>query len=250
MLSSTTVNPTLRQPNRRPVLWPRALAATRLRTTADKLCTAYCRRAAGADLLTDRMITTGEHMLVVVESGALMLECAQRPVAVHEGGSVLVPSGKFCITEAPMPGCEVAYWIIFFGPPLLREAVGDSHAAEQFALRVAPVLTGAYVQRNTRMTLLAHRLATPVTDVKKTFMALMMSMSSSFFMFLGDHYFRPRAFLQDLARLGCVGTAPGGTKAFHKSFRLYHGVNPSAWLKQQKSKGKVRQRQLSPTTQA
>jgi hypothetical protein len=194
---------------------------------------AFHRRAA-THLLTDRWLRLEEHVLVIVEAGAVILETSQQPVAIHAGDSALVRAGNVYLTEAPAIGVEIDYWILSFGPPLLRETIGEGRATENLARLAAPVYSGVYPQRGILPTLRCNGLPTPAGDVVATFKVLFATISATALMFLHEHFFWPRRALQEFARTTYANQAkgfPGGLDAFRKSFRLYHGIAVDAWLK-------------------
>lgn len=125
--------------------WPTALGTSRQRTNRDDLCAAYFQVASGFQLRVDEPIRTEDHLLVVVTEGALVIESAGCPFAVREGESALVPPGAWRITEAPAAG-QIGYWLLFFSPALLVEAIGDDAQVQQLAAQVVPAYQGVYVQ--------------------------------------------------------------------------------------------------------
>ncbi len=215
--------------------WPTALEAPRLRTDRDDLCAAYFRSVAGFSLFVDRLIRTDDHLLVVVNQGNLIIESAGCPFAIREGGSALVPPGSWRITEAPVAD-QVGYWLLFFSPALLGEAIGDDEQVLQLASQVTPIYRGVFVQPRLLDLLRTWGQATPVTNMVQTIRAMAASMSASFYMYLREHYYAPQRALQDEVRRRWIDGAqkigqdwPGGPTVFRRELHLYHAISVNSW---------------------
>ena len=202
----------------------------------DDLGAAYFRSVADFNLMVDHPVHTDDHLLIVVTGGDLVIESAGVPVAVREGCSAVVPPGWWRLTEVPVTG-RIGYWLLFFDPPLLTEAIGDDEQALQLASQVTPAYRGVFVQP--RLLDLLHKwgLATPTTAVVQTIRALAASLSASFYMYLREHYYAPRRALQDEVRrrwldgVGRIGRDwRGGPAAFRREFRLFHGIDVNTWV--------------------
>ncbi len=217
--------------------WPAALGTPRVSTDRDDLCAAYFRSAAGFNLMVDTPVRTDDHLLIVVNEGDLVIESAGVPFAVREGGSAVVPPGRWRLTEVPASG-QVGYWLLFFGPALLTEAIGDDEQALQLASRVTPAYRGVFVQPRLLNLLHTWGQGSPASDVVQTIRALAASMSASYYMYLREHYYTPRHVLQDEVRRRWMDGArkigrdwPGGQAAFRREFRFYHGMSIKTWAR-------------------
>lgn len=215
--------------------WPTALGALRVLTDRDDLCAAYFRSAADFDLMVDRPVHTGDHLLIVVTQGDLVIESAGVPFALREGSSAVVAPGEWRLTEMSASG-QAGYWLLFFGPRLLTEAIGDDEQAFQLASQVTPAYRGVFVQPRLLERLHAWGQATPVADVVQTIRAMAATRSASFYMYLREDYYLPRRRLQDEVHrrwLDGVGTLgrnwSGGPTVFRREFRYYHGVSANRW---------------------
>lgn len=216
--------------------WPTALGVPRIRTDRDDLCAAYFRLAVGPELLVNHLIRTEDHLLIVLTEGNLVIESAGVPIAVREAGSAVVPPGRWRLTEVPATG-EVGYWLLFFGPALLTEAIGNDERAFQLASQVVPAYRGVFVQPRLLDLLHMRGQSSPVADAVETIRALAVSMSASFYMYLREHYYAPRHALQDVIHRQWMDGArklgqdwPGGQAAFRRRFRAYHGISVTKWV--------------------
>lgn len=215
--------------------WPTALGFPRIATDRDDLCAAYFRSATGFSLMVDTPIHTDDHLLIVVTEGDLVIESAGVPFAMREGGSAVVPPGRRRLTEVSAGG-QVGYWLLFFSPALLTEAIGDDEQSLRTALQVTPAYRGVFVQPRLLNFLHTWGQRDPVANVVQTVRAVAASMSASFYMYLREHYYATRRLLEDEVRRRWMDGAkkvgqnwPGGQAFFRREFRLYHGVSVKTW---------------------